>query len=51
MIDGLGKKRVNILLNKFGSIRSLIEADKDDIAKIEGIGESLAEKIFYHLHL
>lgn len=50
-IEGLGEKKVNILLKEFGSVRSLLETEKEEIAKIEGIGEALAKKIYHHLHL
>ncbi|MCK4797646.1 MAG: excinuclease ABC subunit C, partial [Spirochaetes bacterium] len=49
-IKGLGKKRLNTIFIKFGSINSLISSSVNEIAMTEGIGENLAKKIFLYLH-
>ena len=49
-IKGLGKKRLNTIFIKFGSINSLISSSVNEIAMTEGIGENLAKKIFEYLH-
>ncbi len=35
-------------MKKFGSIDAVMRADTDDLAKAEGIGKELAEKIKKH---
>ncbi len=49
-IKGLGRKRLNIILKKFGSIELLKKASLEEISMCEGIGEDLAKKIFEYLH-
>jgi excinuclease ABC subunit C len=44
-IKGLGKKRINMLLKKFGSTKGIANASVDDIASIGMIGNELAIKI------
>ncbi|HPO90754.1 MAG TPA: DNA-processing protein DprA [Victivallales bacterium] len=46
MISGVGPIRLSRLCEKFGSPVAVLNAQKKDIASIEGIGEPLAEKIF-----
>ena len=50
MIKGLGKKRINLIFKKFGSIKSLINADINQIAEIDGVGDILAKMIFDNIH-
>ena len=47
-IDGIGAKKRAALMKKFGSIDAVMRADTDDLAKAEGIGKELAEKIKKH---
>ncbi len=49
-IEGLGSKRLNAIIKKFGSIESLKNASVEEISTSEGIGENLAKKIFEYLH-
>ena len=44
-IKGIGEKKKNDLLKKFGSIKKIAEADIEEISKIKGINEELAKKI------
>ncbi|MCD8294111.1 MAG: excinuclease ABC subunit UvrC [Clostridia bacterium] len=44
-IDGIGPVKRNALLEKFGSLDSIMNASVEDIAKVEGISVSLAGKI------
>ena len=45
-IQGIGKKIRNKLLNHFGSIDNVKGASLIDLKKVEGIGSSIAEKIY-----
>lgn len=44
-IEGIGPKRRQALLKYMGGLQPLLEATVDEIAKIPGISQSLAEKI------
>ena len=44
-VPGLGPKRQAALLRQFGSVRSLTEAEVEDIATVPGIGPALAATI------
>ena len=47
-IDGVGKKKQMALMEKFGTIDKIMNANVEELCQVEGIGESLAEKIFLH---
>ncbi|MBA2655160.1 MAG: excinuclease ABC subunit UvrC [Gammaproteobacteria bacterium] len=49
-IEGIGAKRRKELLSQFGGIQELKRASVEDIAKVQGISLSLAQKIFDALH-
>ena len=49
-IPGIGPARQKALLNRFGSVRSLREADIADIAGVDGFSVTLAERIRGHLN-
>lgn len=49
-IQGIGKKRINILLKEFKSIDNIKKASLQDIANIKNIGEKIAEKIYSYFH-
>ena len=44
-IEGIGEKKRQELLKHFGSVKKIQEAEIEEIAKIKGINEKLAEKI------
>lgn len=48
-IEGVGAKRRQILLRRFGGIRNLKNASVEDIATVRGISKKLAQLIFQHL--
>ncbi len=49
-IPGIGAKRRRELLRYFGGIQALNRASLDEIAKVPGISQSLAQRIFEALH-
>lgn len=50
LIPGIGAKRRRELLRYFGGIQAINRASLDDIAKVPGISQSLAQRIFEALH-
>jgi excinuclease ABC subunit C len=44
-VEGIGEKKKQLLLHHFGSVRSMREAEVDQIAKLPGIGYKLASAI------
>ncbi|MGL5741631.1 MAG: excinuclease ABC subunit UvrC [Legionella sp.] len=49
-IEGVGAKRRQALLHRFGGIRELAKAPMEEIAKVQGINEHLAQRIFQFFH-
>lgn len=49
-IEGVGAKRRKALLQYFGSVSNIKTASVDEIAKVPGISEKLAEDIYLTLH-
>lgn len=49
-VEGVGAKRRQALLQRFGGIRDLAKASAEEIAKVPGISDSLALKIYQHFH-
>ncbi|EHL29657.1 excinuclease ABC subunit UvrC [Legionella drancourtii] len=49
-IEGVGAKRRQALLHRFGGLRELAKAPLEEIAKVQGISEHLAQRIFQHFH-
>lgn len=45
-INGVGEKRVNLLIRKFKSIEELKKASIDDIASVDTIGNEIAKNIY-----
>ena len=48
-IPGIGPHRQTLLLRRFGSVRGLKEATRDEIARIPGFSEALASRILTYL--
>ena len=44
-INGIGEKKKELLLKKFGSVEGIKKANLDELQKIKGINENLAKKI------
>ena len=49
-IEGIGPTRKKLLLNHFGSVRGIIDADITALTRVPGLGKSAAEKIYKHFH-
>ena len=49
-ITGIGKQRKRALLNHFGSARSVESASLEDLKSVEGIEDSIANKIYDYFH-
>ena len=48
-IPGIGPQRQRVLLRRFGSIKGLRQATRDEIARIPGFSEALASRVLTYL--
>lgn len=49
-IEGIGPARKRALLQHFGSVRAIIDADINALKHVPKLGDSFAEKIYAHFH-
>ncbi|MBP5485510.1 MAG: excinuclease ABC subunit UvrC [Alphaproteobacteria bacterium] len=49
-IEGIGPMRKKLLLNHFGSVRAIMDADIKTLKCVPGLGNAAAKKIYEHFH-
>ena len=49
-IDGIGEKRRAYLLQHFGGLQGLRKAGVEELSKLKGISQEIAQRLYEHLH-
>jgi excinuclease ABC subunit C len=49
-IKGIGKARRNAILKYFGGLQEVLKANREELAKVPGVNQALAQRIYESLH-
>jgi len=50
-VEGIGPKRRELLLRRFGSLEGLRQASLEELLSVPGLPQALAERLYKALHV